>query len=316
VVCPRGAYLSSIGTIADGIARVDGQARTMYVPPYRLATESQVHFLSTADGTITLAGGRSVTIDGDMQMPESFQMIYVAAFEAPDEDSLMACLAREKKLVEWLTAQQATQAVIGAADSAIFLLAEAGLLDKGQAAIPRNLSALFRRRYPRIHADTRATVVEHKGIFTAGTVANEWLLVARLVESGMSSMMSRWLAGTTGLQRIRDNTLLAADPLVAAAQFWLGERFARSFRISDMARDLAVSHPTLIRHFVRSLSMTPRQYVRMLRVEAAKDMLITTNRPIDQISMMLGYADTRTFRDVFRKHAGMAPTLYRTSAGR
>lgn len=311
---PHDAYLSSIGTISDGIVRVDGQARARSIPPYRVASASRLHLLTTAESSVHIAGGRSLTADGDLSSNIPFQMVYVAAFEAVDEQAMETALARERRLVEWLRVQLASGAVIGAADSAVFLLAEAGLLDKGRAALPRSLSALFRRRYPRIQVDTRATVVEQNGMFTAGTLANEWLLVARLVERSMSSMMSRWLASTTGLQRIRDNTLLAADPLVASAQFWIGERFSSNFRIGDMARDLAVSHATLIRRFERSLSMTPQQYVRMLRMEAAKNMLATTSRPIEQISMMSGYADTRAFRAVFREQVGMTPTAYRTSA--
>lgn len=227
-----------------------------------------------------------------------------------------SALIRERRLIKWLCVQQASGALIGAADSAVFLLAEAGLLDKGRTALPRSLPELFRRRYRRIQVDTRATVVEHSGIFTTGTPANEWLLVARLVERSVSPMMSRWLATTAGLQRIRDNSVLASDPLVAAAQFWIGERFSSDFRIRDMARDLAVSHATLIRRFVRGLSMTPQQYVRRLRIDAAKSMLGTTSRPVEQIGMMSGYADARAFRAAFREQVGMTPTQYRARSGR
>ena len=316
VVGPHGAYLSSIGTVFDGIARVDARARALYVPPYRVAVESRIHVLATTEKTVHLAGGRTLPADAEFSSASNFQMVYVAAFEALDEAAMETALTRERRLIEWLRLQQASGAVIGAADSAVFLLAEAGLLDKGRAALPRSLSELFRRRYRRIQVDTRATVVEHSGIFTAGTPANEWLLVARLVERSISPMMSRWLATTTGLQRIRDNSLLASDPLVAAAQFWIGERFSSNFRIGDMARDLAVSHATLIRRFMRGLAMTPQQYVRMLRIDAAKSMLSTTSRPVEQIGMMSGYADARAFRAAFREQVGMTPTEFRTRLGR
>ena len=314
MVALPGTYLSSIGTIVDGFALVAGQIQRMFAAPYRLPMQTQVRILTTSGDRIELAGQRSLSADDDLQTRDSFQLIYLPAFDAADEASLIESLARQTLLRQWLREQRRAQALIGAAGTAVFALAEAGLLDKGIAAVPKELSALFRRRYPRIRLETRAAVAEHEGIFTAGAMTAEWQLVAKLVERTMSPYAARWLATTTGLQRTRDNSPdMSEDPLVAAAQFWLGERFAQNFRIGDMARELAVSHSTLIRRFEHSLSMTPRHYAQMLRVESAKSMLTKTNRSIDQISTMVGYADTRSFRTAFREHVGMSPTGYRSA---
>jgi transcriptional regulator GlxA family with amidase domain len=159
-------------------------------------------------------------------------------------------------------------------------------------------------------------VIEHDGIFTVSAMADEWMLVAKLVEHCLSPHMSRWLAATTGLERVRDSSSLSDDPLVAAAQFWLGERFARRFRISELARELAVSHSTLLRRFERDLSMTPRHYAQWLRIESAKKMLLTTRRPVEQVGTMVGYADIRSFRSAFSGHVGMSPTRYRDTGDR
>lgn len=264
-----------------------------------------------------LGGDRFIDADGDLQSPGRFQLVHIAAFEVANETALLDRISREDALAQWLKTQHAAGAVIGATGAAVFLLAEAGLLDKGIAAVPRELSALFRRRYPHIRIEMRAPVAEHESVYTTGALATEWQLVSVLVERATSTHTAGWLAVTTGLQRTRDSSaLVSADPLVAAAQFWLGERFVQPFRISDLTRDLSVSHSTLIRRFQRRLSTTPRRYVQMLRIESAKVMLTKTNRSIDQISLMVGYADTRSFRAAFREHAGIPPTAYRTAASR
>jgi transcriptional regulator GlxA family with amidase domain len=79
---------------------------------------------------------------------------------------------------------------------------------------------------------------------------------------------------------------------------------------------LAVSQSTLLRHFARDLSMTPRHYAQLLRIESAKKMLLTTRRPVEQVGTMVGYADIRSFRGAFSGHVGMSPARYRETGGR
>ncbi len=316
VVALSGSFLSSIGTLTDSFAMVARQVQDMFAAPYRVAMQSKVRLLTPTGHPVVLAGGRTLASDGDLDWPGPLQLIHVAAFEAADEESLLKVLTHEKRLLEWLRRQHAKGAVIGACATAMFALAEAGLLDKGVAAVPATLSASFRRRYPLVRPEKRMIVVEHDGIFTVSAMADEWMLVAKLVEHCLSPHMSRWLTATTGLKRVRDSSPLSDDPLVAAAQFWLGERFARRLRISELASDLAVSHSTLLRRFERDLSMTPRHYVQLLRIEAAKKMLLTTQRPVEQVGTMVGYADIRSFRSAFSAHVRMSPSRYRATAGK
>jgi transcriptional regulator GlxA family with amidase domain len=316
VVALRGSFLSSIGTLVDGFALVARQVQDMFAAPYRVAMQSKVRLLTPTGEPVVLAGGRALAADGDLDWPGRLQLVHVAAFEAADEESLVKVLTHEQRLLDWLRRQRAEGAVIGASGTALFVLAEAGLLDKGVAAVPGTFSACFRRRYPLVRPEKRPTVIEHDDIFTVSATAREWLLVAKLVERCLSPHMSRWLATTTGLERVRDSSPLCDDPLVAAAQFWLGERFARSFRIRDLARDLAVSHSTLLRRFEHNLLMTPRRYAQVLRIEAAKKMLLTTQRSVEQVGSMVGYADIRSFRAAFGAHVGMSPTRYRQAGGR
>ena len=312
-----GARLSSIGTLVDGFALVAQHVQAQFAPPYRSAMESQVRLLSTSGSIILLTGGRELAADGDLRTPGPFQAAHVAAIDYGDEAGLLALIDRERALVSWLKVQHASGTVLGATGAAVFMLAEAGLLDKGVAAVPHELTALFRRRYPQVGIDTRATVVEHRNIFTTAALATEWQLVSSLVEQVASTNAARWLAVKTGIQKTRDNsTLVVDDPLVAAAQFWLGERFAQPLRIRDMTRELSVSHSTLLRRFEGVLGTTPRRYVQVLRIEAAKIMLAKTSRTIDQISAMVGYSDTRSFRAAFRELTGTSPTEHRATSTR
>lgn len=308
----RGALMASLGTLSDGLSFVGRQVERVFDAPYRRPMLTQLRLLSPDGAAVRLAGGRLLAADGGIDGNETFRIAHVPAFELDPAETLAQRLAREAPVCEWLRRQRAGRALISASGSAVFVLAEAGLLTDGVASLPKPMIPDFRRRYPRIRVDTRAVVAEHDGIFTAGPLGAEWQLIARLVELAFSPQMAGWLAAVTGLRRTPDGPAFESDdPLVAGAQFWLSERFAETFKITDLARDLSVSHPTLIRRFQRSLGITPRDYAQRLRVDAAKRMLITTDRSIYEIGLMVGYADARAFRAVFREHTGKSPKEYR-----
>ncbi len=311
-----GSYLSSVGALTDGLALVARQVLTMFAAPYATPMQTRVRLLTADGGELEFAGGRRMACDGDLQGDAAFRIVYLPAFVAGGEAELSMLLDHARPLSDWLRRQRARGAVLGASGTAVMLLAESGLLDGGKVALPDPLRAMFRRRYRRVRVDVRATLTEHHGVYACGAPAAEWSLVARLVERAISPMSAQWLAQATGMESDRrDSPASSADPLVASAQFWLAQRFAQDLKISELARTLAVSHATLLRRFERSLGMTPGDYARRLRVETAKRMLHSTQRSIEQIAAMVGYADVRAFRALFKAHTGASPTAFR-QAGR
>jgi YesN/AraC family two-component response regulator len=60
--------------------------------------------------------------------------------------------------------------------------------------------------------------------------------------------------------------------------------------------------------------MTPLDYLQLLRVEAAKQMLTRSLRRVDRISYLVGYSDPGYFKKVFRTRTGMTPSQFRHAA--
>jgi len=56
---------------------------------------------------------------------------------------------------------------------------------------------------------------------------------------------------------------------------------------------------------------SPVEYLQILRVEEAKQMLETTDMPIDGIAAEVGYSEPSSFRAAFRKHVGLPALAYR-----
>jgi AraC-like DNA-binding protein len=67
----------------------------------------------------------------------------------------------------------------------------------------------------------------------------------------------------------------------------------------------------LCRAFKQSLGMPAHQYQVQRRMEAAKLLLADRANSVTDIALSLGYAQTNSFSNAFRKTTGWTPTLYR-----
>ena len=306
-------YMSSLGMFLDAFELVRIQVMNIFSTRARVAMQSPLRLL-TADGRpASVAGGRQLAADDTLDSQAQYALVHIPGFVAGSEAALAARLANSTRLCEWLRQQHQGGSLISASGSAVFVLAEAGLLDAEIAAVARPLVPLFRRRYPGIRIDHRRSFVEHERVFTSIGWAADPQLLARLVERTTTPELARWIADVTGLHRVTEGRLVE-DELVANAQLWLENRFAGEARIADLAHDLAVSEQTLLRHFRRHLSMTPRDYVRKLRMEAARSMLLQTTRSVQQVAALVGYDDVHAFAKVFRQLTGCSANQFRARA--
>ena len=54
------------------------------------------------------------------------------------------------------------------------------------------------------------------------------------------------------------------------------------------------------------------QYLTLLRMQKARDLLRTTRLPVYEIASRSGYESELSFTRTFKKHGGMTPKQYRT----
>lgn len=67
----------------------------------------------------------------------------------------------------------------------------------------------------------------------------------------------------------------------------------------------------LQRTFKRIKNMTPVEYVQLVRIEHAKDLLKATEKTIGEISRRIGLPNTPYFITLFKKKLGLTPLQYR-----
>ena len=63
--------------------------------------------------------------------------------------------------------------------------------------------------------------------------------------------------------------------------------------------------------FKQHTGLSPSYYLRCIRINRAKDLLINTNFSVMEIAVMVGYSSNSTFTRAFHSIAGMTPKSYR-----
>jgi len=87
--------------------------------------------------------------------------------------------------------------------------------------------------------------------------------------------------------------------------------YAQQLTLEEVA-DRFFLHPVyLSMMFKEKIGETFQDYLRRIRMERAKHLLLTTKYRIDRISAMVGYENTKYFYKVFKKETGFTPADYR-----
>lgn len=80
----------------------------------------------------------------------------------------------------------------------------------------------------------------------------------------------------------------------------------------DMARRVHLSRSYFCQCFKKIMKMSFNHYVRNVRIDKAKDLLVNSNCSIQKIGERTGYADEKYFSRIFRSSTGMLPSTYRS----
>ncbi|MDY7090315.1 MAG: helix-turn-helix transcriptional regulator [Actinomycetota bacterium] len=93
------------------------------------------------------------------------------------------------------------------------------------------------------------------------------------------------------------------------------ERMGEQLTVDDLARAAMFSKFHFTRMFQRTTGVSPGRFLSALRLQRAKDLLVTTSMNVADISIHVGFNSVGTFSSRFSRSVGMSPTTYRRRAG-
>ncbi len=81
----------------------------------------------------------------------------------------------------------------------------------------------------------------------------------------------------------------------------------------QIASDLNMSYSYLRKEFKKHTGFSPNRYFIELKMKSAKNMLLSTNKSIKEISLDLSYSSPEYFTNQFKKYVGKTPVEFRKS---
>ena len=229
-------------------------------------------------------------------------------------------LAVERTLVSWLKASSETTALLASTCTGAFLLAEAGVLDGRRITTNPAFSALFARRYPAVQLALHERLIDDNRVICAGATTAYLNLAVHVIDRLAGHDLAVATAKALSIDRHGESQrpyfLFIApkdhgDAKVLELQGWIESNHARPVDIDDMVEVAGMSVRNLNRRFLAATQLSPRQYLRRVRVETAKRLLEGPPASVERIAEAVGYRDPRAFIRAFGAVAGISPGLYR-----
>ncbi|MCI4680499.1 helix-turn-helix domain-containing protein [Rhodoblastus acidophilus] len=298
-----GAFDTGLGALLDVFAVANELAESA-----GLATPRFSVTLLGVRKQVTTAQGLIVPVVTGTGLPRP-DMVIVPALGAKKPETLLIALQRRdvaeagRLLRHW----NGQGALIAAACTATFILAEARLLNGLSATTSWWLAALFRTRYSLVSLDESRMLVESGRIVTAGAALAHVDLALHLVRRSdpeLAALTAKYFVADPRRSQapyVVPNHLGHCDPVLDRFERWARNHLADGFSLKDAAFAAGASERTLARRLRGALGKSPLSYFQDLRVECAAHLLHTTSASVEQIAQQVGYSNAATLRLLLRR---------------
>ena len=104
--------------------------------------------------------------------------------------------------------------------------------------------------------------------------------------------------------------------VVNAAIDYMRDHLNEPFSVGKLVNHIGYGRSRLFELFRANTGMTPNDYLRRMRLEAARELLANTSRPVTEIAFKVGFNSSQYFSTVFLQYTGVTPTGFRSRAAR
>ncbi len=264
-------------------------------------------------GRLATNTGLAVQVDDGLDLLAEAGTIVVPGWKSTGEppsdhvrDALLAAHARGARLVSIC--------------SGAFLLAATGLLDGRRATTHWRYAERLQVAHPAILVDADTLYAGEDRLFTSAGSAAGIDLLLHLVRmdfgpDAANSVARRMVVAT---HRSGGQAQFIERPVMARSDSPLGgllDRLrsnpAEPWTIGQMAHTAVMSERTLARRFREETGQSPLAWLTGQRLALARDLLETTNLPMERIAEKAGMGSATNLRLHFTANVGIPPNLYR-----
>lgn len=247
---------------------------------------------------------------------EKTDLIIIPAIHTDQEEGI----ERNRAFIPWMIRQYKNGAELASFCIGAYLLAATGLLKGKKCATHWAHANDFRRMYPDVDLVDDKIMTAQDGIYTSGGAYSYLNLILYLIEKN-AGRQSAIMASKMFMIDIDKNSQSPfiifegqkdhGDALVRKAQAIIEEKYLEKLTVDNLASSLAISRRSLERRFKKATSNTVAEYIQRVKVEAAKKQFEASRKNVTEIMYEVGYSDSKSFRNVFKRFTGLTPVNYR-----
>ncbi|MCP5537411.1 MAG: substrate-binding domain-containing protein [Akkermansiaceae bacterium] len=113
--------------------------------------------------------------------------------------------------------------------------------------------------------------------------------------------------------RVRASTVGESDPdiIVLQARTLIRENACNGLTVDELIQSLPLARSTFEKRYRAITGSSPAQDIREIRVSAARTLLLTTRKTVDEVAREVGFTDSRPFVVFFKREVGETPGEFR-----
>ncbi len=221
---------------------------------------------------------------------------------------------------EWIIQQYEDGADIASLCVGAFLLASTGLLDGGKCSTHWGFQNEFREMFPDVELVDGSIITEEKRLYSSGGANSYWNLLLHLLEKYSGREIAILASKYFAIDIDRDTQTTFAmfkgqknhnDTEILKAQEYIETNNQDKISVDELAELVSVGRRSFERRFKIATNNSVLEYIHRIKIEAAKRSFESSRKNITEVMFDVGYTDTKSFRNTFKKITGLTPIEYR-----
>ena len=258
----------------------------------------------------------SIQPDIVMEDVENVDLIIIPSMTG----DMMSSTYLNKDYAPWIAQKYKNGAEVASLCVGAFLLAYSGILKGRECTTHWMYANEFRHFYPSVTVVEERVITAQNGLYSSGGNNAYWNLLLFLVEKYTDRQIAIHTAKyfVIDIDRHRQSPFVVFnglkdhdDDIIKNAQEYIEQHYHDKLTVDQIADQFNVTRRTFERRFKKATYITVAEYIQRVKIEAAKKQLEIGRKSITEVMVAVGYSDTQTFRDVFKRITDMTPVEYR-----
>ncbi|WP_051911376.1 GlxA family transcriptional regulator [Methylomicrobium agile] len=229
----------------------------------------------------------------------------------------------DQKLTRWLPAMLPKVRRMVSICTGAFLLAESGLLNNRKATTHWLFCEELANRYRNVQILPDKIFVRDGSIYTSGGVTAGIDLALSLVEddwgwevaADVARAMLIFMRRPGGQSQFSSYVFNEAKTRkdFRELQAWIVSHPDADLSVEALADRMAMSPRNFSRVFCQEIGVTPAKFVERTRLEAARNLILRSDLPMESIAGKCGFNNAEQMRRTFQRFLNISPQEYRAN---